>query len=195
MSPDFEELVGGEGSPEELASLRFVHDLLVSADPPPPDAVPPPTRLPRRPRARRFVPQSKALAAAGLAACVAAVTGVAVGYSVWHGSGFEGSFTRPMHGVGATAAASAVINVGPQDAAGNRSLRMTVRALPALPHGRLYDLYLTETGKPRVLCGRFETGPSGAARVLMNAPEDLGEYDGWIVTAAAPGPQRVLLTT
>ena len=191
MTPDFDELVGGDDAPEGLESLRFVHDLLVSASPPPPDPVEPP----RSARVRRFVPGWKGLAASGLAAAVAAAAGIAIGYSVWHGPGFEGTFTRSMHGVGATAAASAVIRVGPEDSAGNRPLRMTVRALPALPRGRLYDLYLTRKGEPLVLCGRFETGPSGAARVTMNAPTDLGEYDGWIVTAATPGPQRVLLTT
>src|SRR5262249_36852154 len=33
--PDFRELVGDEGTPEELAKLRRAHDLLVAAGPPP----------------------------------------------------------------------------------------------------------------------------------------------------------------
>ena len=33
--PDFRELVGDEGTPEELALLRRAHDLLVAAGPPP----------------------------------------------------------------------------------------------------------------------------------------------------------------
>jgi hypothetical protein len=100
-----------------------------------------------------------------------------------------------MHGVGPAAAASAVVRVGRQDGSGNRTLRMTVHSLPPLRKG-WYTLYLTEKGKPLVACGAFRTGPSGSADVSMNAPADLAEYDGWIVTAAVPGrPTRVLLTT
>src|SRR5581483_9822941 len=33
--PDFHELVGDEGTPEELAKLRRAHDLLIAAGPPP----------------------------------------------------------------------------------------------------------------------------------------------------------------
>ena len=72
---------------------------------------------------------------------------------------------------------------------------MSVHSLPALSKG-WYTLYLTSKGKPMVPCGVFETGTSGAARVEMNAPAGLGEYDGWIVTSIVPGhPARVLLTT
>jgi hypothetical protein len=100
-----------------------------------------------------------------------------------------------MHGVGAAAAASAVVRVGREDASGNRTLRMSVHSLPALSSG-WYTLYLTSKDEPMVACGVFETGRSGVTRVEMNAPADLGEYDGWIVTAAVPGrPSRVLLTT
>src|SRR2546428_14030972 len=35
MSPEFHDLVGDEGTPEELERLRRVHDLLVAAGPPP----------------------------------------------------------------------------------------------------------------------------------------------------------------
>ena len=89
-----------------------------------------------------------------------------------------------------------MIKVGKEDANGNRPLLMSVRALPAISKGDWYRLYLTKKGKPVVLCGIFRTGHSGNAQVSMNAPADLAEYDGWIVTAIAPGhPPRVLLTT
>ena len=35
MPPDFFDLVGDEGTPEELERLRRAHDLLVAAGPPP----------------------------------------------------------------------------------------------------------------------------------------------------------------
>ena len=44
--PDFHELVGGEGTPEEQERLRRVHDLLIAAGPPPEL----PRRLSRAPR-------------------------------------------------------------------------------------------------------------------------------------------------
>jgi len=34
-TPDFDDIVGTEGSLEELAELRQVHNLLLSAEPPP----------------------------------------------------------------------------------------------------------------------------------------------------------------
>ena len=68
-----------------------------------------------------------------------------------------------------------------------------MRSLPALKRGDGYELYLTEHGKLAVPCGVFQTGRTGTARVQMNAPADLEEYDGWVVTPA--GSHRVLLST
>jgi hypothetical protein len=121
--------------------------------------------------------------------------GLAAGYVVGAGSGFQADFTRPMHGVGTTASASAVIRVGDEGASNNRPLLMSVRSLPPL-HKGWYELYLTKKGKPVVPCGIFQTGPAGAAHVTMNAPADLAEYDGWIVTAVVHGQSGpALLTT
>ena len=47
MKPDFFDLVGDEGTPEELDELRQVHELLLSSSPPPSLAKPPrPRRVP-----------------------------------------------------------------------------------------------------------------------------------------------------
>ena len=101
-----------------------------------------------------------------------------------------------MHGLGSARAASALIKVGKEDGNGNRPLLMSVSALPTLSKDAWYKLYLSKKGRPVVLCGIFQTGPSGNARVRMNAPADLAEYDGWIVTAPSPGRSpRVLLST
>lgn len=190
-TPDFDEIVGTEGSPEELAELRQVHNLLISADPPP--------ELPeRRRKARRRKPvlvRTWAAAAFGFAAVLASLTaGLAIGRTFHEGDAHQ-AFSRTMHGIGTAAAASAVIKVGSRDASGNRTLQMAVHSLPSLRRG-YYTLYLTEKGQPLVACGVFRTGATGNANVSMNAPADLAEYDGWIVSAVVPGqPTRVLLTT
>jgi len=191
--PDFDDIVGTEGSPEELAELRQVHNLLLSAEPPPelPEA--------RRKKALRRRPafvRTWAAAAFGFAAVLASLTaGLAIGRTFGHSGEAHQTFSRTMHGIGTAAAASAVIKVGSQDASGNRTLRMAVHSLPSLRHG-YYTLYLTEKGQPLVPCGVFRTGTTGNANVSMNAPADLAEYDGWIVSAVVPGqPSRVLLTT
>ena len=192
-TPDFDDIVGTEGSPEELAELRQVHNLLLSADPPP--ELPKPRRK-KAPRRRPAFARSWAAAAFGFAAVLASLTaGLAIGRTFGHSGEAHQAFSRTMHGIGTAAAASAVIKVGSQDASGNRTLRMAVHSLPSRRHG-YYTLYLTEKGKPLVACGVFRTGITGNANVSMNAPADLAEYDGWIVSAVVPGqPSRVLLTT
>ncbi|HWE80083.1 MAG TPA: hypothetical protein VG265_00400 [Gaiellaceae bacterium] len=194
MTIDFDDLVGGEVSGEEREELRRVHELLLSATPPPSLDPLPPTPSHSR---RSWIPRSWAHGAVGLAAVasIAIAIGLAIGSALGHG-GFQTGFTRPMHGLGSATAASALINVGKADPNGNRPLLMSIRKLPTLPKDTFYMLYLTKKGKPVVLCGIFQTGRSGNARVSMNAPADLAEYDGWIVTAFVPGQSpRVLLST
>jgi hypothetical protein len=179
MTPDFDELIGAGGSAEEREELRAVHELLLSASPPPAPA----KALRRAPRARLWLTRRWAIAGA---AAVSVAAGLAVGYGAGTSGGFQAGIIRPMHGVGPTAAASAVIRVGDEDSSENRPLLMNVRSLPPLQKG-WYELYLTKKGKPVVPCGIFQTGPAGAAEVTMNAPADLAEYDGWIVTAVVAG--------
>jgi hypothetical protein len=191
-TPDFDEIVGTEGSPEELAELRQVHNLLLSAEPP----AELPARRRKALRRRPVLVRTWAAAAFGFAAVLASLTaGLAIGQAFGHESEGHQAFSRTMHGIGTAAAASAVIKVGSKDGSGNRTLRMAVHSLPSLPRG-YYTLYLTEKGHPLVPCGVFRTGATGSANVSMNAPADLAEYDGWIVSAVVPGqPSRVLLTT
>lgn len=177
MTPDFDELIGTEGTLEEREELRQVHELLLSATPPP-TAVKAPRRAPRF-----WLPRRWAIATA---ATVSVAAGLAAAYVVGTNSGFQTAITRPMHGVGAAASASAVIKVADETRSENRPLLMDVRSLPPL-HKGWYELYLTKKGKPVVPCGIFETGSGGAAHVTMNAPADLAEYDGWIVTAVVAG--------
>jgi len=188
MSPDFDELVGTEGSPEEREELRLVHELLLSASPPPAAA----KTLRGTPRIRLWLPRRWAIAAA---ASISVAAGLAVGYAAGTNGGFDARFTRPMHGMGTAAAASAVIKVGDESPSDNRALLMDVRSLAPLQKG-WYELYLTKKGKPVVPCGIFQTSAGGTAHVTMNAPADLAEYDGWIVTAVVAGHRGpTLLTT
>jgi hypothetical protein len=192
MSPDFRELVGEEGTPEELARLRRVHDLLVSVEPPP--ELPRGLARPARPRVVSLRPRVQAVI--GLAAAAAIAIGFGIGYGVrGGGGGFSAAHVVPMHGLGRDAAAKAWIAIGPRDANGNWPLEMTVRRLPALPRGGWYELYLTSKGKVDVSCGTFRTG-ARLVRVRLTAPYDLKEYDGWVVTAHVPGERdRILMTT
>jgi hypothetical protein len=194
MSPDFRELVGDEGTPEELERLERAHDLLVAAGPPPEL----PRRLRRAPRLRAQLiafPRPPLQAAIALAAAAAIAIGFGIGYGVRGGSGFSASATRPMHGVGGLASASASIEIGRRDASGNWQLQMVTRGLPVLPKDGWYELLLTKHGKPEATCGTFKVS-GGVNRVRLNAPYDFTEYDGWVVTAHLPGrPTRVLLTT
>jgi hypothetical protein len=191
MKPDFDDLLDDDESRDDLAELRQVHELLLSASPPPNLT----GLLARPPRVRRLIPRSWALGAAGLAAAAAAAIGIAIGTLV-SGGGGNGRLVQPMHGVGAAAAARAVLWVGSEDSSGNRELDMSVRSLPQPRGDGWYELLLTKQGKPVAVCGIFRTGRTGSARVTMNVPSDLGEYDGWVITAAAPGGHApVLLTT
>jgi hypothetical protein len=192
--PDFRELVGEEGTPEELERLRRVHDLLVAAEPPPDLS----RRLLHAPRVRSRVlafPRTRVQAVIGFAAAASIALGFGIGYAVGNGNGFSEQAARPMHGVGRFASAGASIEIGKLDAGGNWPLQMVVHGLPALPHGGWYELYLTKNGKPDATCGTFRVS-GRVTRVRLNAPYDFREYDGWVVTSHVPGRHdRVLLTT
>ena len=192
--PDFRELVGEEGTPEELERLRRVHDLLVAAEPPPALT----RRVRHAPRMRARVvtlPRPRLQAAIGFAAAAAVALGFGIGYAVGNGGGFSTNVTRPMHGLGRFALASASIEIGRHDTGGNWPLRMVVRGLPALPRGGWYELYLTKHGKPDATCGTFRVS-GNVTSVRLNAPYNFGEYDGWVVTSHVRGQHdRVLLTT
>jgi hypothetical protein len=192
--PDFHELVGDEGTPEELAALRRAHDLLVAAGPPP-ELSP---RLAEPPRTRERVSwwhQRRNQFAFGLAAAVAAAA-FGAGYLVGgNGSAeFSGARSLDMHGVGELAAARASLAVGAQDASGNYPLKMTVRGLPKPPKGGWYELLLSKQGRPTLSCGTFEAA-GRAVTVRMNVPYDLSNFpklfDGWVVTLHAPQQRHV----
>jgi hypothetical protein len=200
--PDFDELVGSEGRPEEVARLRRVHDLLVSAGPPaelsPAVARPPRIEESRILEFRRRRP-STVLALAAAAVVAAFLIGYAVGE---RHNGFEATGKPvPMHGVGRLVAARADIKVGSHDSGGNYALQMSVQGLPHLSKG-WYELLLSKNGRPTLSCGDF-TVDGGVTTIRLSVPYDLTElrarhaFDGWVVLEHAPSLKtaRVVMTT
>ena len=171
-------------SPEEQRRLRRVHDLLVEAGPPPEL----PKTLRRAPRPGALWPASRRTLAAAVAAAFALVAGsFAVGYVLADDAvDFEHDFFVDMSGAAAAPEASARIDVGKRDDAGNWPMVISVRGLRELPVGGRYLLYLTRRGRPVAWCGSFRVH-EGRTTSLMNAPYRFDRYDGWVVRADIPG--------
>jgi len=200
--PDFRDLVGDEGGPEELDRLRRVHELLVAAGPPaelsPAVAKPPRVEESRVLEFRRRRPATVfALAAAiGIAAFF-------IGYAVADKrTSFSASAVVPMHGLGRLVAARADIKIGSHDSGGNYPLEMTVKGLPHLPKGGWYELLLSKRGRPTLTCGDFAVDGS-LTTVRLSVPYDLTDlrkshrFDGWVVVEHAAGAKTapVVMTT
>jgi hypothetical protein len=188
--PRFEELV--EGADERL---RHVHDMLVTAGPPP-ELPPSLAHAPgSEPESRvRLMPRRRLGAVLVLAAALALATfgaGYLVSARTGPDAGFTQDFALTMQGTSAARGAGATLLVGEIDEAGNWPMEMTVRGLPTLPQGQRYELLLTRNGAPVVSCGTFVV--DGETAVFLNAPYKLRAYDGWVVTRA--GRKQALLRT
>lgn len=198
MTPDFSELVGDEGTPEELERLRRTHDLLVAAGPPPelsPQLAEPPA--PAKPPEVGVLPRRRRESALLVAAAIVAVS-FGIGYLVGNrGNATPTQRLVAMQGVGAFASAKASIRVGAEDGHGNWPLVLKVHDLRKLPEGSWYELYLTRNGRLTESCGTFNAGP-GTTTVRLSVPYSLKDV-GWAVTAHVRGaPQsgnKALLTT
>jgi hypothetical protein len=199
-TPDFFDLVGDEGTPDELAQLRRAHDLLVAAGPPP-ELSPRLAEAPRAQSRSSVLPRRRRSAAFLLAAAVvASAFGIGLLIGNRDSSGFTQSRAIPMHGVGELASARATLGVGEQDSAGNYPLKMTVRGLPPLANGGWYELLLSKGGKPTLTCGSFASAKQGVT-VRMSVPYDLSKFptlfDGWVVVQREPTQHRnrLVMTT
>jgi hypothetical protein len=194
--PDFRDLVGEDLTPEERDRLAHVHDLLIAAGPPP--ELPPalaepsaeieePTGLPRR--------RTGAVLALAAALALAVFLGGFLAGSR-KGETFSTFKSVPMHGVGQTQAASATIDIGQLDGQGNWPLQLKVNHLPSPPKNGYYEMFLTRHGKIAATCGTFNANGS-TATVRLNAPYNLGRFDGWVVTMERPGSnaRQLVLTT
>lgn len=200
--PDFRELVGDEGAPEELDRLQRVHEMIVAAGPPP-ELSPAYEHAPKVEESKVYeFKRRRPTAVFAVAAAVAAAV-FAIGYAVGNRSNsFASAAEVPMHGLGAQKAASASIKVGKHDTGGNYPLEMSVKGLSRLPKGGWYELLLSKNGHPTLACGSF--GIDGKETTFrLSVPYDLSElrkadtFDGWVVVRHTPGqhPAPIVMTT
>lgn len=198
--PDFFDLVGDEGTPEELEKLRRAHDLLVAAGPPP-ELSPRLADAPQVGETRAAAFRRRRPATVLALAAVLAIAAFFVGYAVANQrTGFSAARTVPMHGVGRLAAAHADLAIGSRDVGGNYPLKMTVRGLPHLQKDGWYELLLSKGGRPTLSCGSFRVDERSLT-VRLSVPYDLGDFpklfDGWVVLRHLPQEknQAVVMTT
>lgn len=185
--PDFDTLVDGDDlDPAARARLRAMHDLLVTAGPPP--EVSPTLRsvAVMDPTVRTFPRRHRRTLL--LAAAVAAIALFGGGYLVGHASGTDSAFTVPMRGDHGERAELVVFD---KDAAGNWPMRLRLSAV-TLDEGAVYELWLTRAGKLAEQCGAFLALP-GRTSVPLNAPYRLKDFDGWVVVPK--GSQKAILWT
>jgi hypothetical protein len=193
-TPDFDELVGDDLSPEERERLERVHELLVSAGPPP-ELTPEMERGPTLAMtlggpSRRRVERRVALLAAAVTVLALAFLG---GYLAGHGNGgsLAGAHTLDLVGTAQARGAQAVLRVQEADPAGNWPMTLSVTGLPKLPPHGYYEVFLTRSGKIFAPCGTFLVkSATGAVSVQLNAPYELRRGDGWVVTRQLPGQRE-----
>jgi hypothetical protein len=184
VSMDFDEIVGSEPAGGERDRLREVHDLLVTAGPPPelsPTLAAGPTlalTLPQRVRRR---PKAMLLLAASLAVLVAAVIGLG------GGGGGHGLRAIQLQGTKYAPNSQATLEVL-QPEAGNWPMRLDVSGLPTLAGSAHYVVYLVRGGHILAPCGTFVvTIPGRELNLTLNAPYAVEAGDTWIVTRQAAG--------
>lgn len=196
-TPEFHDLVGDEGTPEELERLRRVHDLMVTAGPLP-ELSPRLREAPRMTKKQSWFPRRQRGAALVLAAGLVAAA-FAIGYLVGdRGQSHFSAVGKPiaMHPTAGQGTGRASILIGDRDSVGNWPLLVRVSGLKTLPKGQWYELYLTRKGEPPAYCGAFAVRPSGRTTVHFTVPYSFKGDIGWVVTTNKKAPQRqVLLTT
>jgi hypothetical protein len=199
--PDFFELVGDEGGPEELERLRRAHDMLVAAGPPP-ELSPHLAEAPgSRGEARSAWRPRRRKGAAFLLAAGVVVAAFGIGFLVGDRGSSNFSANGPiveMHPPqGANlGSARASILIGDRDEVGNWPLLFRVSGLKPLPKGQWYELYLTQKGKITEWCGAFSVKSHGRTSVHLSVPYRLKGEVGWVVITGRPRPTpQVLLTT
>jgi hypothetical protein len=187
--PDFGELVGEDLQPDERVRLERVHDLLVTAGPPPelPPRLLQPDLDPRERSAVSFLPRRRAGLMLGIAAAIALIAFVGGFVAGRAKDTFSTTYNVPMHGTALASNATATIHVGQLDSSGNWPLKLVVHGLKPLPKGEYYEMFLTRDGRRGATCGTFRLSDGGS--VLLNAPYKLRGV-GWIVTLERPDSNR-----
>ena len=189
--PNFDELVDADLDPAERERLRRVHDLLVTAGPPPeltPEFEAGPTlamTLGRSTR-RRVRRRTALLAAAVVVLLLAFLSGYIAGNS--GDNGLANAQLLKLKGTRAAPAALASLRLQPVDASGNWPMRLSARGLPKLPSKGYYEVFLVRKGKIFAPCGSFVVrSADSAVSVALNAPYRLRQGDSWVVTKQLPG--------
>lgn len=192
--PNFDDLVDPDLDPAERERLRRMHDLLVTAGPPPeltPEFEAGPTLAMTLGRStRRRVQRRAALLAAAVVVLLLAFLG---GYIAGNGSdnGLANGRLLKLKGTKAAPAALASLRLQAVDASGNWPMRLSVRGLPKLPPKGYYEVFLVREGKLYAPCGSFVVGSADSTvSVGLNAPYRLRQGDSWVVTKQLPGVRK-----
>jgi hypothetical protein len=199
---DFDQLVDLDGlDASARRRLHGVHELLLSAGPPPEltpalAAAPTPGRVPDKVVSLASRRRRPLLAGLAFAATVAAAA-FGGGFLLGHGadSGLQAVRVVGMQGEQNSLAS---IKVGKVDANGNWPIEFSVDGLPALGSEKAYYiLMLEQNGKPRYPCGTFRVA-NGTTTVRFTVPYEITGSSRWVVTSMAPGaqfPGHVVMTT
>jgi hypothetical protein len=185
--PNFDELIGPEGTNAEREQLRHAHDLLVQAGPPP--ELPP--SLHKAPSVGVFsLQERRAVKRRALLLLAAALAVAAVFFAGYATRGGGSGTVKPpqpvvtlaLKGTSAEPAARATLAVWKQRD-GNWPMTLSVVGLPKLANHGYYEVYLVRNGRPWGLCGTFRgAGASNRLTVTLNAPYSLHTGDSWVVT-------------
>jgi hypothetical protein len=183
VTPDFDELVGDVKRDDRQRLLR-VHDLLVSAGPPP--ELPPhleagPTlAMTLGGRRRRRVQRRVALLAAAIVVLLLAFLG---GYIVGNDNQSASGKVLRLAGTAAAPHAEASLRIEDADSSGNWPMELAALGLPKLPSHGYYEVYLVRHGQIVGPCGSFVVkDPKVGITVELNAPYRLHYGDSWVVT-------------
>jgi hypothetical protein len=192
--PNFNDLVDPDLEPAERERLRRVHELLVTAGPPPelsPEFEAGPTlamTLGRSTR-RRVQRRGALLAAAVVVLLLAFLAGYIAGNT--GNNGFASGQLLKLKGTKAAPAALASLRLQPVDASGNWPMRLSVRGLPKLPPKGYYEVFLVRRGDLYAPCGSFVVKDAvSTVSVQLNAPYRLHGGDSWVVTKQLPGAHK-----
>jgi hypothetical protein len=180
--PDFDDLVGDVDG-LEAERLRRVHDLLVTAGPPPeltPQMEAGPTlAMTLGRRGRRPVQRRVALLAAAIVVLLVAFL---AGYIAANDRTASGHLLR-LQGTAAAPGAQASLRIQEVDPSGNWPMELAALGLPKLPAKTYYEVFLVRDGKIDAPCGSFKVrSATDSVSVHLNAPYRLDEGDSWVVT-------------
>ncbi len=182
--PQLDELIGDDVPDDLRAELERVDALLRSVPALP--ELPPRLRDVATPaESRRTSRFTFRRAAFGLATVAAVAIGFFALGALVGGDDFDTQAAIPMEATKNAEGAAATISLGPLDPDGNRTVRLDVSGLPALPDGGYYFLWLAKDGDYAAPCGTFAVGP-GDTSAEWTVSYDLGSYDEWVVTARMP---------